>query len=167
MAKADLTAQRLRELLHYDPETGAFTWLVDRQGHAKAGDVAGCRRSDGYIRMKVDQHGVWAHRLAWFWVHGDWPEQVIDHINGDPSDNRIANLRDVPAATNSQNVKEGRKRKGRGTLLGAHWSVTWNRWKSSINVGGKLRHIGWFGTEVEAHNAYVEAKRRLHPGCTI
>jgi hypothetical protein len=167
MATAILTQARLRELLRYDPDTGLFTWRQSRRGSARAGDVAGAARHDGYVRVGVGGHKAWAHRLAWLYVHGAWPTQQIDHINGNPSDNRIANLRDVPPRTNMQNERSGRRRKNPGTLLGAHWSTTWKRWKSSINAGGKLQHIGWFDTEQQAHDAYVEAKRRLHLGCTI
>jgi hypothetical protein len=167
MAAAILTHARLRELLDYNAETGVFTWRVSRQGHCKAGSAAGARRHDGYIRICVDQRRVWGHRLAWFYVHGEWPSQQIDHINGNPSDNRMCNLRDVAPRTNMENERRARRRKNGGSLLGAHWSTTWERWKSSIITGGKQIHIGWFDTEQQAHDAYIAAKRRLHPGCTI
>lgn len=167
MAAAILTQARLRELLDYNPETGVFIWRISRQGHRKAGDTAGYRQPNGYVKITLDQHRVMAHRLAWLYVHGAWPLQHIDHINGDPADNRLANLRDVTPQTNSENERKARPRKNGGTLLGAHWSVTWKRWKSSIITGGKSLHIGWFDTEQQAHEAYVAAKRRLHAGCTI
>ena len=66
-----------------------------------------------------------------------------------------------------ENERRARRRKNGGSLLGAHWSTTWERWKSSIITGGKQIHIGWFDTEQQAHDAYIAAKRRLHPGCTI
>lgn len=167
MAAADLTAARLRELLHYDAETGAFSWRESRRGHRRAGDAAGCARGDGYVRIKVDQHGAWAHRLVWLYVHGHWPIGQIDHINGDPSDNRLCNLRDVTPLVNMQNERRARRRKNGGTLLGAHWHSRWKRWRSSINVNGKLMHLGTFDTEQQAHDAYIAAKRRFHAGCTI
>lgn len=166
MAAADLTAARVRELLDYDPSSGLFTWRTSR-GRRWAGDAAGFRRADGYVRLKIDQQAVWAHRLAWFYVHGAWPTGQIDHINGDPSDNRLCNLRDVSPQVNMQNERRARRRKNGGSLLGAHWSRTWKRWSSSINVDGRLKHIGWFDTEQQAHEAYVAQKRLLHQGCTI
>lgn len=167
MAKTDLTAARVRELLDYNPDTGIFCWRSSKRGSVKAGDEAGFRRGDGYIKIKIDQHAVWAHRLVWLYVHGVLPAQQIDHINGNPSDNRLSNLRDVSGAVNSQNERKARRRKLGGTMLGAHWCATWRRWKSAICIDGKARHIGWFDTEADAHAAYVAAKRQLHEGCTI
>jgi len=156
-----------KTLVDYDSVSGSFTWRVNRQGSAKAGDIAGYVRADGYIRIKIKQHGIWAHRLAWAFTHGEMPSGSIDHINGNTSDNRIENLRNVDARTNSENERKGRRRKLKGSLLGAHWSETWKRWKSSITCSGVAKHIGWFDTEQEAHAAYVTAKRQLHEGCTI
>lgn len=156
-----------KTLVDYDRLTGEFTWKVNRRGPAKVGDSAGYTRSDGYTRLKIEQRAIWAHRLAWAFVNGEMPDGCIDHINGDTSDNRIENLRNVDAKTNSENERKGRRRKLKGSLLGAHWSETWSRWKSSITCGGVNKHIGWFDTEQEAHVAYVTAKRQLHKGCTI
>ena len=167
MAAAILTQAFVQEALAYDPETGVFTWRASKRGSVKAGDRAGCVRADGYIRIKVGQRAAWAHRLAWLYVYGAWPDHQIDHINGNPSDNRIANLRDVVPSVNMQNERRGRRRKNGGSLLGAHWSKVWRRWKSSINAGGKSQHLGWFDTEQQAHDAYLAAKRKLHEGCTL
>lgn len=155
------------EFLDFCPETGQFTWTNNMRGHARKGDIAGTRRKDGYIRIKVCQRGVWAHRLAWAWVNGKWPEFTIDHINGNPSDNRISNLRDVDQQTNSQNRIKAGPRKNGGTLIGAYWCKTWKRWKSLITVEGKSKHLGWFDTEKDAHEAFISAKRKLHKGCTV
>ena len=156
-----------RELLDFSPETGEFRWKANMRGPVKKGDIAGTKRNDGYIRIKVAQQGVWAHRLAWAWVNGSWPKFTIDHINGNTSDNRISNLRDVEQQTNSQNRIKAGPRKNGGTLIGAYWCPTWKRWKSVICTNGKTKHIGWFNTEQEAHDAYLSAKRQLHKGCTI
>jgi len=167
MAVPNFTLARVHELLNYDQHSGRFTWKRSRRGPAKAGDQAGYKRPDGYIKIKIDGSAVWAHRLAWFYVHGAWPENQIVHINGNSSDNSIANLRDVSPRTNMQNERQARRRKNGGTMLGAHWSKTWKRWKSSINAGGRLLHVGWFDTEQQAHAAYIAAKRKLHEGCTL
>jgi hypothetical protein len=162
-----LTVPRLRELLTYEAETGTFLWNVNRRGHARAGDVAGHDRGDGYFVVKIDQKNYYHHRLAWFYVNGIWPTQTIDHINGKPSDNRIANLRDVSPRINSENQRSPKSRTVSGTLMGAYWCRTWKRWKSSIQAHGKQWHIGWFDTEQQAHDAYIAAKRLYHEGCTL
>ena len=88
-----LTAERLRERLHYDAGTGVFTRRVG-SGHARTGEMAGSVHSTGYVRISIDGGKYTAHCLAWLYVHGVWPPDQIDHINGNRSDNRIANLRE-------------------------------------------------------------------------
>lgn len=159
--------EKAKSLLSYDPETGVFRWLVNRQGKAKAGDVAGSTRNDGYCTICVARVKLYQHQLAWMFVHGAAPLQTIDHRNGNPSDNRIGNLRDVSSKKNSENRTTAGPRKNCGRLLGAHWSKIHKRWKSSIATAGKSKHLGWFDSEKDAHAAYVKAKRELHEGCTI
>ena len=92
-----LTAERLRERLHYDAETGVFTRRFG-SGHARAGDMAGTVHRTGYVRISIDGGKYTAHHLAWLYVHGVWPSDQIEHINRKRSDNRIANLRERRAA---------------------------------------------------------------------
>ena len=105
MATQILTVERLRELLHYDSDTGVFTWRVYRSPGAKKGDVAGCVNEGGYIATQVDRKHYLSHRLAWLYVYGAWPIDEIDHKDGNPANNHIANLRDVTRLTNSQNLR--------------------------------------------------------------
>lgn len=101
-----MTRERLRELLDYDPLTGLFTWRVKSAARIRVGDVAGSRDPRGYIRIRVDNKHYWAHRIAWLWMTGDWPEKSdIDHINLVKSDNRWSNLREVDRAENMWNRK--------------------------------------------------------------
>jgi hypothetical protein len=172
MANCDLTAERLRELLNYDPETGVFTWRAARNSNrAPEGKIAGWIESPqkyGKQRrsIEVDQRNYKAHRLAWLYMNGEWPKRVVDHINGDSLDNRIANLRDVSQLTNIQNERAGR-RNSRSGLIGAHWVARDSTWSSHIKYAGRLLSLGRFETPEAAHAAYLEAKRRLHKGCTI
>lgn len=157
-----LTVQRLKELLHYDADTGQFTGLrANGRKHERVG--TGNR---GYLVICVDQKRYKAHRLAWLYVHGEWPNDQIDHINGDRADNRISNLR---AATNSQNKQNLRKARSdsRSGLIGAMWDGRSNKWRANILVDGKRKYLGYFEQAEQAHAVYVEAKRTLHPFCTI
>lgn len=163
---SELTAERLRSLLHYNPETGEFTWLVSRAGNAKAGYVAGFDNGDGYRKVRVDSHPYQAHRLAWLYIHGSWPNGHIDHINGNPSDNRIANLRE---ATNSQNLQNRYRASSnsKSRLLGVSFDPKRGKWAAQIEVDGRCRFLGRYESADAAHAAYLKAKAALHPFATI
>lgn len=163
--KTELTAERLRELLHYNPETGVFTWLVHRFRH-KAGSVAGSPESDGHTCIGVCGRNYRAHRLAWLYVHGHWPKQEIDHINGVRTDNRIANLRDVSRTVNSENLRSAKSNNTSG-FLGIYLHKKSGLWHASIKVNGRKLSLKYHKTKEEAYAVYVEAKRRLHIGCVI
>jgi hypothetical protein len=167
MAKTDLNAQRLRELLDYDPGTGVFVWRM-KKARASAGDVAGFSTSHGYFAIKVDGHRCYAHRLAWLYVYGEWPVDHVDHINGNGEDNRICNLRDVPRTINAQNMRRAHADSRHSKLLGVSSSHSLkNPWAAHISINGKLRHLGHYPTQELAHAAYLDAKRAHHPGCTL
>lgn len=153
-----ITYARVMEQLSYDPETGELRWKVPSCNSVKAGNVAGALAPDGYRCIKLGPKIFGAHRLAWFIVHGEWPDGEIDHINGIRDDNRIANLRDI---SRQGNVHNRRKSWSASGYLGV--SRNHGRWRASISVNGRTITIGNFGTPEEAHAAYLEAKRRLHP----
>lgn len=161
--KKKLTAERLRELLAYDPATGIFTWRVKTSYRVEVGDVAGCR-TDGYVKIQVDGSKYLAHRLAWLHEKGVWPERELDHRNGDGFDNHFTNLR---PATRSSNMQNQRRAKSNNTtkLLGANRQG--EGFQAMINIDGKPTYIGYFDTAEAAHAAYVAAKRKHHSGCTI
>lgn len=160
-----LTVGMLKDALEYDPDTGVFVRKV-RSSNVKAGSVAGSIRH-GYTVINVHGKRYLAHRLAWLYVYGGWPCLYIDHINGNGLDNRISNLRLASDRMNRENLRAARSDNKSSGLLGAHWSAYHKKWKSHIRTGGRLIHLGYFATKEEAHAAYLEAKRRLHPGCTI
>lgn len=172
MAAAILTQDRLRELLHYDPDTGIFTWLVNRK-RARVGDVAGAVQSKGYVTISINRQGMLAHRLAFLYVDGKPLEAgvQVDHINGNRQDNRWVNLRSVTASVNCQNLRRGHKDGTSGGALGVsyapHKSKN-NPWHAQIGLPIKRRvWLGSFPTKEAAQEAYLAAKRKHHEGCEI
>lgn len=114
----------------------------------------------------VDGHCHRAHRLAWLHVHGVWPKDDVDHMDGNRVNNCIANLRDVDRSTNLQNMRSP-GRPSKSGLLGVSWFERDRNWLARICVDGKNRYLGYFQTKEQAHEAYVAAKRKLHAGCTL
>jgi hypothetical protein len=159
----NITAETLRALLDYEPDTGIFWWRVQLSRRVKVGAIAGTVNCDGYICIKVNGMQFKAHRLAWLHTHGMWPDHQIDHINGNRADNRIANLRDVSQFTNMQNQVRPRMDNTSG-FLGVSLDKRDKRWRAGIRINGRRQHIGLFDTAVEAHVAYLAAKLQLHPG---
>lgn len=160
---AHLTAETLRALLEYDPETGVFKWRVSRKGPgAKAGGAAGWTRSDGYVSIKINGHKHWAHRLAWLYVYGAWPQHGIDHIDGNSRNNAIVNLRDVPHVVNLHNVRRERSNKTSGLPKGVKRNG--RGYAARITAHGKTLSLGQFATPQEARSAYEVAKAIYHEG---
>jgi HNH endonuclease/AP2 domain-containing protein len=153
-----VTAERLRSLLEYAPETGLFYWRRT-VGAAYAGRPAGASRaSSGYPLICIDRRRYYAHRLAWLYVHGRHPQGVIDHINGDLADNRIANLRECSPSENARNMlRSVPSRSGiKGVLRRG------NRWRARIHADGRCHWLGSYPTRKQAAAAYDEAAQRLH-----
>lgn len=164
---SELTQCRVRELLSYDPETGYLRWRVSRGNPVKAGDMAGSLMKAGHLQMNIDGGRYLVHRVIWLYVYGEWPQHLIDHIDGNPTNNRISNLRDAPRQINQQNQRRARSDNKSTGLLGAYYNKRARRHFSSIGLNGRAVHLGYFDTAQEAHEAYLTAKRRLHEGCTI
>lgn len=155
-----LSLNRLKELLFYDPDTGIFTWISSTNNRRPPGETAGYINSLGYVQIGIDCGHYSAHRLAWMYVHGELPELDIDHINGNPSDNRLENLRLV---THQQNMCNRKKRNDNSSgYPGVCFHKTNNKWHASIRVKGKRIHLGYFKTAKEAYDKYVEASKKYH-----
>lgn len=151
--------KRLHEVLGYDPYTGIFVWKIATSNRNPVGSVAGTRRKDNYIVICLDGRRYLAHRLAWFYVHEEWPENDVDHKNHDPSNNSIVNLR---KATRGQNTTNGTLRKDNKLGYVGITLLPSGRYRASIQADGKPLHIGVYDTLEEAVEAYKEAARRLH-----
>jgi hypothetical protein len=160
----DLTAERLRELLHYEPLTGIFTWLVSTNGRVIVGDVAGCVGEDGYSRISIDGRKYMAHRLAWFYVHGEWPGGRLDHRKNkcfaDKSDNRIANLR--PASHSGNLANTGPSSNNSSGFKGVSWHKQLQKWAAQIEHNGKRIYLGLYPSAREAALHHDMANRCLN-----
>ena len=156
----ELTAERLRELLSYDPETGVFRRLISTSSNARAGDVAGFFNDQGYRLIRINNRQYRAHRLAWLYVHGRWPADQLDHINGVRDANWIANLREATQFENQQNLPiRGKNTSGHP---GASWHAGDRKWHARIRAQGKLQFLGSFDSPEDAGRAYAEAKAAIH-----
>ncbi len=167
MGNWSLTAERLRSLLSYNAETGVFVWLVSVSGRIKVGDIAGNVDRRGYRLIGCDGKAYKAHRLAWLWQHGAWPKDQIDHIDGDKSNNRLTNLREATNTENQQNKRRARLDNKSTGLIGAKIHRKTGKYMASIGVNKRRIYLGLYDTAELAHNAYITAKRELHPGCTL
>ena len=161
MANPNFTPERLKELLHYDPNTGLFTWLDVISNRAKVGEIAGTKNTNGRICVGIMGYRLYAHRLAWFYVYERWPTTGIDHIDGNPSNNQLSNLREANQFQNMQNIPRKSKISKSG-LVGAFWSNRDKKWSSRIKINRKLLILGVFPTAELAHKAYCEAKAKYH-----
>lgn len=155
-----LTHERLVSVLSYSPQTGEFTWKVSTTNSVRAGCRAGRKHRDGYITIGIDNCDYLAHRLAWLYVHGKWPENEIDHINQIRHDNRICNLRNATRSENARN--RGMQSNNKSGFKGVCWDKSRNRWAACIRVHGKTIHLGRFSDAAEAHAAYVAASLQIH-----
>lgn len=178
-ALARLSADVVRELLDYDAATGQFTfrrrglhWFKSQRAcnawNARfEGRPTGTDNGAGYTSLRLLGMSYKAHRVAWMWVFGKQPDGEIDHVNQDPSDNRIENLRVASRAANQQNQRRAQRSNRSTGLLGAYRDKATGRFRAAIRHNGKSLYLGQFDTAPEAHAAYVEAKRKLHEGCTL
>lgn len=155
-----LTREEVRRLLDYDLNTGHFTWKVKTSNRVKVGDIAGVKGTNGYVFLSINNHKLYAHRVVWFYVYGEWPKEFIDHVNGIRDDNRLVNLR---LASASQNASNGVLRStNKSGFRGVSWSKEKKKWVSRIVKNRKQHVLGYFERKEDAHYAYVEAARPLH-----
>ena len=176
MTAKDLpTPATLRKLLSYDPDTGLMTWkhrplemfADERSGKIWntrfSGGAAGSIRKDGYFRLAIFDVRYLSHRVAWAMHHGEWPDDQVDHINGDPSDNRIENLRVVSNAENARNAKRAKNNTSGVTGVSLHSDG--QKWVVQISMKGKSRYLGRFTNfdDAVAVRAAAEVKYGFHP----
>jgi hypothetical protein len=153
------TLDTLRDFLSYDPETGIFTWLRAPRRGVAPGSVAGSPDNLGYIKIRWGTISYKAHALAWWFVHGEMPDGPLDHINGTPADNRIANLRRVTISQNQMNRRP--KKNGTSRFKGVTLRKDYGDWCAHIRFAGKSTNLGIYGDESEAAKAYDAAAYKM------
>lgn len=159
MPESEVSRKRITEVLDYNPETGVFNWKIQPARRWKNREQTGSlSKSDGYIRITIDGHRCAAHRIAWMWVHGKWPEGQIDHINHDRSDNRIENLRDVTVSENRKNQIPSKA--NTSGVTGVSWAARDKRWTTRITVNGKTMSLGNYKDFKDAVSARKAASKK-------
>lgn len=156
-----ITHERLLQVIDYDPDTGIFTWRAAPSATRRAGEVAGCiNKHLKCILIGIDNHRYYGHHIAWFYVHGEWPEDEIDHRNSDRLDNRILNLRQADRSQNLANRRCGRLRGNAAGYKGVEKHR--HRWAARIRMYGVRKFLGDFDTPEEAHAAYCKTAAEMH-----
>jgi hypothetical protein len=158
----------LRQILDYDPETGALVWKArttsdapkQAQHDARIGKPAGGLDAKGYGRLSINNVRFASHRIAFLLGHGREPMGEIDHIDGDRSNNRLSNLREATHAQNQANKPASQISISRMKGVTLHRRT--GKWQSQIRDGGKNRYLGLFNTPEQAHATYVAEAKRIY-----
>lgn len=154
-----VTVDRLREVLNYDPDTGVFRWRVSTGDAIRPGQIAGGFNDGGYVKIGIDKRRYLAHRLAWLFVYSAWPKGQIDHFNGCPADNRIANLRDVTCKQNLENVRL--RDANTSGYRGVSWDKERGKWLAYITHHHRMLNLGRYDSQEDAARAAKEARDKL------
>lgn len=154
-----ITKEQVLEVLRFDPATGQFFWKV-RTGRSIRGSEAGCVRKNGYRSLNINGQRYYCHRLAWLVTHGCMPKNSIDHIDGNRTNNRPGNLRDVTHLLNIHNQQKDRPNNTTG-YKGVTWSKRYKKFIAQIMVNRKNFRLGCFDDPKLASEAYWKAKEHL------
>ena len=154
----ELTHAYLREI--FDLVDGQFVRIKKTSRNIKVGAIAGCKRKDGYLVVRVLDKLYLAHRLAWFWHHGVWPKDLIDHVDGNKENNKIENLREATKSTNGFN--RGKEKTNRTGFKGIVFYKPYGKYMARITVQRKSTFLGYYDTPEDAHQAYCDAAATYH-----
>jgi hypothetical protein len=150
-----LTQQTLKEYLHYEPNTGIFTWIKDPYRNPNiVGNIAGTLGTKGYIVIGISGKIYRSHRLVWLYVYGHFPINQIDHVDHVKSNNSLLNLREVTNTVNQQNTRK--RQDNKSGVTGIRWES--NQWRVQIGLSGKNKHIGMFAKLEDAIAARKQAE---------
>lgn len=160
--KEELTQKRLRELLYYESTSGNFLWVAKsspKSNYIKIGDIAGSR-DNGCIRIKVHKKSYLAHRLVWLYVYGKFPEKLLDHVDGNRSNNKVDNLRE---ATSAQNTLNQRLRVSNTSgFKGVSKQGEVDKWRAYCSVNGEIIYLWLYDTPEEAGHIREEFAKKNH-----
>ena len=160
-----VTRKYLMSMLYYNPNMGIFNRLVTKGGRLP-GTIAGYLSPDGYVRIKIKEKTYLAHRLAWLYMEGYWPENMIDHINRIRDDNRRCNLREVSRSCNLRNCDVGKNNKS--GITGVYWEPIRRKWRAQVGINGKKLLLGQFNNKIDAVKArYLAEVEYKFPDCNI
>ena len=157
-----ITQSILKEYLHYDPDSGLFTWIKRTGRYDRTGQIAGSFGRGNYWFVTIKTQKYRAHRLAWLYIHGEWPEYEIDHINHIKTDNRLINIRSATRRENMSNTSLFST--NTSGFNGVSWDKAREKWEAYINTSGKKINIGYFydiEAAIEARKA-ANIKYRFH-----
>jgi hypothetical protein len=148
-----ITQKKLKQIVHYDEQTGIFTRLKNNK-------QTGSLTKRGYLHIGINNKRYYAHRLAWLYVYGNFPKHMIDHINGNPLDNKISNLRDVQQVNNMMNYKLPVT--NTSGVKGVTWHKVNKKWRVRFKVNKKDVDFGLFDDFELASLVAVEARTKYH-----
>jgi len=161
-----ITQKQLKSLLSYNQRTGKFTWKVSLCNRVPVGNVAGSKQKNKYVKIMIARKSYQAHRLAWLYVKGKWPNGEIDHKDTVKHHNWFSNLHDVNSSGNKQNKRKAYSNSQTG-FLGVTFNKCRRKFQARIKTDSKTKSLGYFDTAELANVAYITAKRELHKTCTI
>ena len=163
-----LTRKYLKSLLHYNRKTGIFKWRARWKHNGRSigreNKIAGTLHHHGYIHIKINRKLHLAHRLAWLYVYGYFPEHQIDHIDQIRNHNWISNLREATRSCNAQNCKISILNKS--GITGVRWGKGNKRWRAYIGSNGKLINLGYYRNKLKAAKARLKAEKKYYH-CTV
>ncbi|WP_165791764.1 HNH endonuclease [Thalassospira marina] len=150
-----LTQEHLKEVLQYDLSTGIFTWAHPTSRRISVGDIAGSIKTSGHRQIQIDRSRYAAHRLAFLWVLGRWPNKEVDHVNGVKDDNRWSNLRE---ATRQQNMRNRPMSSANSSgFKGVYRDPSSNKWVAAIGINKTPKYLGAYESKIDAAKAYDKA----------
>jgi len=155
--KKEITQKELKELLHYDPNTGVFIWVKKQSNKILAGHIARSCNNRGYAQISIYGKSYKAHRLAWLYKYGEMPKNQIDHRNQNRADNRLRNLREVTNRENCRN--QSAPKNNTSSVVGVAWHKRDLIWEASIGVDFKNIYLGRFKRKKDAIHARKQAER--------